>query len=193
MKIYGSLTSPYVRRLRILLASTPYDFENINIFGSERGKLKSVNPTLKIPMFEDTNNNGLPLLLDSNLAFEYVQEVLNLAPLSWQGKNDLALINSCNDSLVNMMILKRSSVDTSEDKLYFNIQRERSETTFSYFDKKLGEGALTDWNYVTISLLVLIEWAGFRDLYDFSKQKNILDFIERNQSQLGVAETSPVE
>ena len=39
MKIYGSLTSPYVRRLRILLASTPYDFENTNIFGSDREKL----------------------------------------------------------------------------------------------------------------------------------------------------------
>ncbi|GAA0287660.1 hypothetical protein GCM10009128_02550 [Psychrosphaera haliotis] len=193
MKIYGSLTSPYVRRLRILLASTPYDFENTNIFGSDREKLKSVNPTLKIPMFEDTDNTNLPLLLDSNLAFEYVQEVLDLAPLNWQEKNDLALINSCNDSLVNMMILKRSAVDTSEDKLYFNIQRERSEATFSYFDSKLGEGGLAEWNYVTISLLVLIEWAGFRNLYDFSKQKNILEFIERNQSQLGVSETSPVE
>ena len=193
MKIYGSLTSPYVRRLRILLSSTPYDFENTNIFGGDREKLKSVNPTLKIPMFEDTDNTELPLLLDSNLAFEYIQEVLKLSPLNWQEKNDLALINSCNDSLVNMMLLKRSSVDTSEDKLYFNIQRERSEATFTYFDRKLAEGALTDWNYITISLLVLIEWAGFRDLYDFSQKKHILQFIERNQSQLGVSETSPVE
>ncbi len=191
MKIFGSVTSPYVRRLRILLANTDYEFENVNIFDETREKLKFINPTLKIPMFKDLNNPDLPLLLDSGLAFDYISEKLAHTPLNWKEKNDLALINSCNDSLVNIMILTRSCVDTTADKMYFNIQRERCQTTFSYFDKKLEAGELNDWNYVAISLLVLIEWASFRSLFDFSVFPSLLKFVADNQSQDGVVETKP--
>lgn len=193
MKLYGSITSPYVRRLRILLAQTQYEFEAVNIFGESREALKEINPTLKIPMFEDVSNPNLPILLDSNLAYEYISELLDIPALDWSQKNDLALINSCNDSLVNMMILTRSGVDTRDDKLYFNIQRERCASTFHYFNKKIRDGKLQDWNYITISLLVLIEWAGFRNLFDFSSHESILTFVEENQHHVGVSETAPSE
>ncbi|GAB2993317.1 glutathione S-transferase family protein [Psychrosphaera aestuarii] len=193
MKLYGSITSPYVRRLRILLAQTQYEFEAVNIFGESREALKEINPTLKIPMFEDASNPNLPILLDSNLAYEYISELLDIPALDWSQKNDLALINSCNDSLVNMMILTRSGVDTSDDKLYFNIQRERCASTFHYFNKKISDGKLQDWNYITISLFVLIEWAGFRNLFDFSSYESILKFVEENQHHVGVSETAPSE
>ena len=190
MKLYGSITSPYVRRLRILLAGQDYEFEAVNIFGQERSKLKEVNPTLKIPMFEDKSDASVPLLLDSNIIYEYIADKLSIPALTWHQKNDLALINSCNDSLVNMMILTRSKVDVNEDKLYFNIQRERCITTFDYFEKKL-EANQFDWDYIAISFLVLVEWAQFRGLFDFNNYPAILNFIAHCQNQPGVRETKP--
>lgn len=196
MKLYGSVTSPYVRRLRMLFACEShahlnYDFVAVNIFGEEREALKKLNPTLKIPMFEDTSNKQAPVLLDSNIIFEYLQEKVGAKAMTWAEKNDLALINSANDALVNLMILTRSKVDVKEDKLYFNIQRERCETTFSYFNEKLAAGELKGWDYISISLLVLIEWATFRQLFDFSKFEALLSFVEQNQDKPGVKETAP--
>lgn len=190
MKLYGSVTSPYVRRLRILLANQDYQFEPVNIFGEDRQELVNINPTLKIPMFEDLDDRSVPTLLDSNIIYEYISEKLGMAELSWAQKNDLALINSCNDCLVNMMILTRSKVDVSEDKLYFNIQRERCVNTFDYFEAKLKDSSF-DWNYVAISLIVLIEWAQFRNLFDFSGYPNLLNFVAESQSRAGVKQTKP--
>lgn len=210
MKLYGSTTSPYVRRLRILLSEFEYEFVDVNVFGEDREKIKAVNPTLKVPMLEvpigdvigsepdklkeatsnEANNAGHFVIVDSTLIFEYLTSVLPITPLTWPEKNELALINSANDALVNMMILKRSNIDISQDKLYFNIQRERCEQTFDFFEGKIPS-ANQQWNYVAISLLAMVEWASFRELFDFSNYPNLQTFITNAQSNPGVKETSP--
>ena len=40
MKLIGSTTSPYVRRIRILLDEEPYEFLNLNIYGEGRDELR---------------------------------------------------------------------------------------------------------------------------------------------------------
>lgn len=193
MKLYGSTTSPYVRRLRILLADTDYEFETVNLFGEDREKLKAVNPTIKIPMFEDLNKKDVPVLFDSGLIYRYLVDNYEHAGLSLSEQNWLAVIDSCSDSLVNMMIMRRSGIDTSGDKMYFNIQRERQKITFDLLEEEAKKGTFDSWNYLSISLLVLVEWAKFRDLYDFSEYSALNDFISKNQQQKGVADTKPAE
>ncbi|NVK24407.1 MAG: glutathione S-transferase family protein [Gammaproteobacteria bacterium] len=192
MKLYGSTTSPYVRRLRILLADVPHEFINVNIFGAEdRSEIKKVNPVMKVPMLEDMSNSECPFIYDSGNIAQYIlqktgQESLTLAQL-----NDLSVINAANDSLVNLMLLTRSGFDTSEDKLYFNLQKERLDLSFKLLEQQVAEGRYNQWNYVAISLLVMIEWAQFRELYDFSQFPHLMRFIKTNQSQTAVTETSP--
>ena len=51
MKLIGSNTSPYVRRLRLWLEGINYEFAALNIFeGEGRDTLKSHNPALRVPM-----------------------------------------------------------------------------------------------------------------------------------------------
>jgi len=50
MQLIGSTTSPYVRRIRLLLDDQPYEFINLNIYGEGRDELRRTNPTLKIPV-----------------------------------------------------------------------------------------------------------------------------------------------
>lgn len=65
MKLYGSFTSPYVRRLRILLGDHDYEFIDAPTATPEgRAILSQVNPTMKIPMFEDDGQ----VLCDSGLS-----------------------------------------------------------------------------------------------------------------------------
>lgn len=193
MKIYGNTTSPYVRRLRVLLAEYKHEFEFINIFGEDRARIKEINPTLKIPMFEDLDAPELPILLDSQVAFQYLEKKLNLKPLTIEQQNELALINSCNEAFVNQLILKRSGADINENKLYFNIQKERINSSFEYFEKRCKEGAYNSWNYVSMSLLILIEWVEFRSLFSIEDYPRLKTFVVDNQLKPGVKDTKPSE
>lgn len=191
MKLYGSNASPYVRRLRMLLAETDYEFEVVNVFGEDREAIKKVNPTLKIPMFEDEKLRGTEVLYDSGLVYRFLVEQYGFTALSFAQQNLLAVVDACNESLVNMMIMRRSDIDTSADKLYFNIQRERQKVSFDMLEQEVTKGTFSTWNYLSISLLVLVEWAEFRDLFDFSDYPNLTRFVADNQQQVGVAETAP--
>ena len=191
MKIYGSMASPYVRRLRILLANTEHELVVVNLFGKERAELKKVNPTLKIPMFEDTAKPETPMLFDSGLIYRYLVDTYDFPSLTLAEQNLLVAIDACSDSLVNMLIMTRSDIDTNEDKLYFKVQRERQKVTFDLLEQELINGNFTKWNYLTISLVVLVEWAQFRNLYDFSSYPNICEFVAISQDQDGVAATKP--
>lgn len=193
MKLYGSTTSPYVRRLRILLVDSPYELESVSLFGEDREKVKEVNPTLKIPMLDDTSNPDVPVLFDSGLIFRYLVETYDFQALSFTEQNWLTVIDACSDSLINIMLMRRSGIDTDKDKMYFNIQRERQKVTFDLLEAEVEKGTFDTWNYLSISLLVLIEWAKFRDLYDFSDLPAINNFVEKNQQQRGVVETKPAE
>jgi len=193
MKIYGTTTSPFVRRLRLLLAGTSYEFVKFNIFGQEREALKESNPTLKIPMFEDVEAPDVPTLFDSGVTYRYLERKLSLEPLSYEQQNMLSIIDACSDSLVNMMLLTRSDIDVKQDKLYFKIQRERQKASFDYLEKAVEAGSFEQWNYLSICLLVLVEWAQFRELFDFTEYKALLRFLAKNQSSEGVLLTKPCE
>ena len=44
MKLIGSTTSPYVRRIRLLLDDSDYEFVNLDIYGQGRDELRRNNP-----------------------------------------------------------------------------------------------------------------------------------------------------
>ena len=74
MKLYGSTTSPYVRRIHIVLASTEHKFLNLQIFSSEdRELLASRNPTLKVPCLEDDGQ----MIFDSRIIYSYLADKLD--------------------------------------------------------------------------------------------------------------------
>jgi len=192
MKLYGSITSPYVRRLRILLGDMDYDFQHTNIFGDEdRAEFRKLNPAMRVPMLEDTDNVDCPHLFDSGVIAEYLLEKQNKPALTITEKNTLSIINAASDSLVSMFILKRSGIDNTQDALFFNAQRERITLCVETLNEYVKQGKFDNWNYVGISLLVLVEWATFRNLFDFSGYTELLNFVSDNQEQAHVKETFP--
>ena len=158
MKLIGSTTSPFVRRLRLFLDGVDYQFLQVDIFNpSDRASLIKENPTLKIPMLKD----GEQVIFDSGLIYRYLVAKLGSQALSWDQQNALVSIDSVNDALVNMFIIERSGIDNSQDKMYFNIQRERAVTVFTYLDKLAEQGMFEEWNYLAICLYCLLDcWAG---------------------------------
>lgn len=192
MKLYGSLTSPYVRRLRAFALEEDINFEfiNLNIFAEkDRETLVKLNPTRKIPMLVDSEQ----VVFDSNVIYRYLTEKRNLKPLSWSEENTLTLINSANDSLVEVLLCQRSGFDTQEDKLFFNLQRERVEGVLKELNQSVKNGQFTQYNYLAVSLYCLLDWIVFRNLADLSPFSALLEFHSQHTARQSNQLTSPQE
>ncbi|HCF78645.1 MAG TPA: glutathione S-transferase [Glaciecola sp.] len=175
MKLYGSFTSPYVRRLRLILMDVKYDMIDAPTSSAEgRAILRKLNPTMKIPMFED---NGL-VLCDSTVIAQYLHEKLARPYLSIPQLNLLKIIDGITDSYIQLFLLDKSGFDTTDDKMYFNLQHERIERSFKYLENVVADKQIsaTDWNYLSISLYTSLDWVKVRKLHDFSHLEAIQSF-----------------
>lgn len=188
MQLFGSTTSPYVRRLRLYMQDISHEFVLVDIFNSrDRDQIQAQNPTLKIPMLID----GEQTVLDSGSIFRYLQTKLGTQKLTWDQQNVLTSIDAASESLVQMLILSRSEIDTSADKLYFRIQRERLDAVFDHLEQQAIDGVFTQWNYLSISLYCLLDWVLFRQLHDISGFSE-LNKLHENWDQLAIChQTDP--
>lgn len=188
MQLFGSVASPFVRRLRLLLVDQPYEFISLNIFESAgRETLVRLNPTRKVPMLQD----GELVIFDSGVIFRYLCQKLQLPALSWSDENRLTMINAVNDSLVEILLCQRSGFDTNSDKLFFNLQHERIGGTLQVLEQQAAEGQFAKWDYLAISLYCLVDWIAFRQLVDLSPYPALQRFCANAQNQSGVAQTDP--
>jgi len=165
-----------------------HEFLEVDIFNSrDRSTIAADNPTLKIPMLKD----GEQVILDSGVIQQYIQQKHGLAVLTWDQRNLLTSIDAANESLVQMLILSRSEIDISTDKLYFRIQRERMDVVFSHLENAAKSGAFAEWNYISISLYCLLDWVRFRSLHDISSFEG-LNKLHQEWHQLAIChQTDP--
>ena len=187
MKLVGSTTSPYVRRIRLLLNDEPYEFINLDIYGEGRDELRRTNPTLKIPVLIDGDQE----LYDSRVIARYLGQKLGLDALTWDQENQLTLIDGANDSAVTMLLSERSGIDTSQDAMFYNLQRERIMTTLRTLSAMVEAGQFEQWNYSAICLYCLVDWLDFRDLVDFSGVDSLLAFRDAHADNSWVSVTDP--
>lgn len=188
MKLYGSIASPFVRRLRIALYGQDFEFIALNIFeAAGREELIRLNPTRKVPMLED---NG-QVIFDSGVIYRYLVATRGLPALTWLQENNLTTINAANDSLVELLLCQRSGFDTGEDRLFFNLQRERVQATLAILNEKVAAGEFADWDYVSQSLYCLVDWAAFRQLADLAPLPHLTGFLTRHAARPEVASTDP--
>lgn len=188
MKLYGSQTSPYVRRIRLLLANQSYHFVNMHIFAeADREQLLALNPTLKIPMLEHEGQ----LIFDSGVIFRYLSAQFGFTGLSWYQENQLTLINAVNDSLVALFLCQRSGLDTSEDRLFFNAQKERIAASLYVLEQQAANMEFSEWHYVSMALFSLLDWVLFRELVELEEYPALLAFVKHNVQQSAIAETDP--
>ena len=188
MQLIGSVTSPFVRRIRLYLIDTEYDFLAINIFSDEgRLVLNDNNPAKKIPVLKD----GDKTIFDSRIIFNYLNKKLNNPELTWQQENLLTLIDAANDSLVSMFICKNSALPVESDVLFFNLQRERVEAVLIALNEAAVNGDFANWQYPEVCLFCLLDWVEFRQLTPWRQHQGLVDFYQRAQTQKGVKETDP--
>jgi len=192
LTLYGSTTSPYVRRLRIWLANTEHEFINLQIFSEQdRQILATKNPTMKIPMLEDEIDGRVQVIFDSRVIYRYLTDKFSDPLLSWEQENQLTLVDAANDSLVQMFILSNSDIQADEDKLFFKLQKQRVNGVLLQLNEMVADQQFKSWNYPAVCLYCLIDWIEFRNLHNMQGLTDLLAFHDDNAQRIEVTATDP--
>jgi glutathione S-transferase len=188
MILYGSTTSPYVRRLRLWLADREYTFEQIAVFENQyRADFAHINPVMKVPALVE----GDQVYFDSNVIAEYCHDKYGVGFLHMDEKNILALINGVLDSMVQVLILSREQITSEQAPIYTGLREQRAQLCFAHLEKLLGDEWFTHWDYLTISLYTMLDWVVFRQMTDFSAYPRLTAFYEEQQKRADVQATDP--
>lgn len=188
MDVYGSQPSPYVRRIRLLLADTPYQFHSMDLANpGDRERLRELSPVLKIPVLVDAGKT----IWDSRQIFRYLQQKNLHGALSQQQENLLTTIDGVSDSLVQLLLVERSGVTLDASNSYRKINFDRIDRSTEFLDQAVVSGDFKDWNYPSICLYSLIDWASFRERYAFKNLANLWRWYLDNGLHPGVEATDP--
>jgi glutathione S-transferase len=185
MILYGSLTSPYVRRIRAVfdLASIPYVLTPLNIYEAEgQAKLKELNPARRIPVLVA----GHDTIVDSNCIYEYLQTkgILKFPPMNPKDRMDLQLVNELNDAMVVCFQCEKQNHPALQEIHFYQNQKRRVQDLVQFFVKKV-ETLNHMHPYVQIAHYCLWDWAGFRSLLDAGELASFDSFKSKLCTELG--------
>ena len=208
MKLYGHDTSPYVRRVRILLAEKGLPFErDADSWTKADAVVLKLNPMLRVPALVD----GEQALLDSKVIAGYLCERYPQAPPAapfghppmqatlghpehrWDDENTLLAIDAAVDSAINLFLLELDGI-TGAGSPYLMRQRERMRSCMTWVDGKLAGGATFHQGVfapLDIALVCALQWFEFRGRYPVQDHPNLVRFLTAHQHRPSVAATHP--
>lgn len=187
--LYGSLASPFVRRIRLLLENIDYELREVDVLKPDtRAQFAAITPIRKMPVLDDHGQR----IFDSHTIQLHISRTLGLPDLTIDQCNQISVIDAVCDSLVVLLMGKRSDLPVQEDRLMFTLQRERITDSLAWLEETARTGAFDDWHYPTICLICLYDWARFRQLLDFNTYPALQAAINRFAERPSVIATQPV-
>lgn len=184
--LYGSKTSPFVRRIRILMEKLPFELDEMNIYETDDAqKLQKINPINQIPVLVD----GKTTIWDSRQIYNYLNLNHKFFNMDWEDENILTAIDGMLNSGVALLLMKRSGMNIDEPFMYVNRQKERIGSVLDYLKPFIQDKAMKEWNFLTISLYCFLDWATFRKIIDISNRPECQALLDKYKDLAIVKET----
>ena len=186
--LIGSLTSPYVRRMRMVMENIPYALKELNIYDNAEGAeyLHKVNPVHQVPVLVDGDQS----IWDSRVIFRYLNEKHKMETLSWEQENMLTAVEGAlNSGIALFLKTKRSDMAIDKSKLVFQRHLDRMKSVLDYLKPHLASPAAKDWNFVNMTIYSTIDWMQFREMMDFSDRPECQKFLNLHSHRPVVTQT----
>ncbi len=186
MKLYGTVTSPFVRHCRVALTQCRLDWEFVT---GDMESLTAQSPVHKIPYLSD----GDRVLGDSCSIIKFARESAGQEFFPDIDEYDLfCTTNTILDAAVNVFQLGKDGL-TPEHSPYLGRQAKRVESGLSVLDSRVGPGnyALSDG---ILRVACFLDWGLFRNRIDIEPYDNlraVLDFS--NQDPVFTSTSIPEE
>ncbi len=170
MKLIGSNTSPYVRKVRVVMAEKKldYTFELENVWAADTRILQS-NPLGKVPclMMEDGS-----AIYDSRVIAEYLDTltpVCKLLPPNGRDRADVKVWEALADGVLDAAVLVRLErtlrPQEQQSPQWIDRQLGKVRAGLQVMSDKLGDGAFCMGNHYTLADVAVgcaLGWLTFR-------------------------------
>jgi len=195
MKLYGTVTSPFVRKVRIVAMEVGEPIERIDTASAEgRAALRAVTPLAKVPAAELDGR----LLFDSHVIVDWLVTTRgwhDLAPPRdvWRQHNIVNAIDGALESMIQLFYLRRDGVP-AEGTPFAQRQLERADTVFAWLGNELRpdgrsfEGGL---GLAEISLIATLDWLDFRKVYPTERARAVESVRTAWRDHPSIASTRP--
>lgn len=195
IRLYGTLTSPYVRRVRIVAHELGLACELVDT-AAEQGQqaLRAATPIWKVPAAEIEGE----LVFDSHVITELLlarHGQGKLAPLpadDVEGRNMISVIDGALDALINRFYLVRDGV--SAEVPYLIKQQDRAASALAWVEARVSDGWLTSARTLglpEIALGTALAWMRFRATYPIERHPGLVAILERLEVRESFSSTRP--
>lgn len=182
MKLYGSFTSPYARKVRILVKEKSIDCEFIEELPGDVGtRFSQLNPLGKVPVLEIDQSNAL---YDSPVIVEYLDQLSGepLIPMSgdarWEVQRWHALADGILDAVVSRMLELRRPEQSRMDEAIEKQEKKVAAALVSLSAAAKDRECLVGDSYsiADLAIGVALEYIDFRYPHDWRDQFPVLAF-----------------
>lgn len=195
MKLIGSPASPYVRKVRVVLAEKKLDYvyELDNVWAPD-SRISLSNPLGKVPclIMEDDNT-----MIDSRVIVEYLDTltpVCKLLPPNGRDRADVKCWEALADGIVEAAVLVRLEYvlrpPEHQSAAWLTRQMEKVHLGLASLSKKLGSNAYCagkNYSLADVAVVCALSWIGFRfpDINwrdDYANLAKLVDKVSERQS-----------
>lgn len=170
MKLIGSLASPFVRKVRIVIAEKRLEYELAleNVWAADSA-IKLSNPLGKVPCLIMEDGGAM---FDSSVIVEYLDTLTPVGKLiSANGRERAeikcweALADGVLDAAILVRLEKTLRPETQQSQVWIDRQMEKVQLGLKAMSKGLGETAFCAGNHYTLADIAVgcaLGWLSFR-------------------------------
>jgi glutathione S-transferase len=169
VRLYGTTTSPFVRRVRVVAAEIGEPVELIDTRQPEgEAALRRVSPIAKVPVAVVDERT----MFDSRAIIDWLTTVRGWGGIEpprdrWHAANLINAIDGALEAVISVFYLKGDGHDV--DKMtYCTEELDRARTIFDWLGGELmspGRGFSAGLDLATLSLICTLDWMDFRKTY----------------------------
>jgi glutathione S-transferase len=172
MKLYGTTTSPFVRRVRVVAAEISEPVDRIDTApDAGQAALREVSPIRKVPVAVIDGRT----IYDSHAIIDYMTVTRGwhgLAPARdrWADSNVINAIDAALESAIQLFYLRRDGI-VIDGNPFAQRQLDRCDAIFGYLGKQLAADKRSfastagELGLAEIALISTLDWMDFRQTY----------------------------
>jgi glutathione S-transferase len=195
MKLFGTTTSPFVRRVRVVAAEVGSPLELVNTASDEgQAALRAVTPIWKVPVAEF----GERVVFDSRVIIDWLTTFFGWGDLRapgdrWREANLVSAVDGALESGVQLFYLRREGLDPAAMP-FGQRQVDRMNAVFTWLGEELGQGGFGDGlGLPELSLLATLDWLDFREVYPTARHQAAFGALRAaHRERPSMVDTRPV-
>jgi|SRR6266850_591913 len=195
MKLYGTTTSPFVRRVHVVATEVGEPIERIDT-ASDAGQaaLREVSPIRKVPVAVIDGR----LLYDSRVIIEWLVTTRGWGTLPpprdrWRDHNIINAIDAALDSVIQLFYLRRDGI-AIDGTPFATRQLDRADTIFAWLGTQLARGGRSfgdGLGVAEITLIAGLDWMDFRKTYATERAAAVASVRAAWRDHPSIAATRP--